>query len=205
MKFIKTIWKGFVLRVKTFFGINRGFEGRWISNRAAASDEKISNAIALDKLPRNIASASPISAFVTKEIVPVAKEIKICKIVALTLKHSVSWMLTHLGFKSAGAKIGAMSGTLFGSACVGVGVFVVCFGLFVLLAPHVGPAVVVSKTASLAHEVYDLAVTHAAQGLWRITPRIGLWPQNLVPNWSQNHGKLPQNAPNSCPVLRLSN
>lgn len=162
MKFIRTIWKKFVLRLRTFFGIHAE-ESK--ADGVAASQpamEKISDAIALDKLPRNIASASPISAFLTKEIVPVAKEIKICKIVALTLKHGVSWILTHLGFKSAGAKIGAMSGTLFGSACLGIGVFVVCFGLFALLAPHAGPAVVVSKTANLAREVYDLAVTHAA-------------------------------------------
>jgi hypothetical protein len=164
MKFIRTIWNKFVLRVKAFFGISAE-ESKADGVKTAEPQpaiEKISDAIALDTLPRNLASALPVSRLVTKEIVHVAKGSEICKTIALTLQHGLSSLLMHLGFKSASAKIGAMSGAMFGSACLGIGVFVVCFGLFMLLAPHAGPAVVVSKTASLAHEAYDLAVTHAA-------------------------------------------
>lgn len=155
MKFVKNIWKKFVLRIKTFFGINAE-ESK--TDGSQPTMETASNAIALDNLPRNLASASSFSALATKTIIPWAKGNGVCKTFALALKHFVSLSLAHLGFKSASAKIAATSATAFGSACLGIGVFVVCFGLFVLLAPHAGPAIVASKTASLAHDIYNSSV-----------------------------------------------
>ena len=154
IKFVKTKWKNFVLRLKRLFGIDAKEPKK---GGLHPTIEKVSDAMALNNLP-HLVSASSISTFVTKQIIPLAKGNVACQTISTTFQHGLSWVLAHLGFKSLSAKIAATSATVFGSACLGIGVFVVCFGLFLLLAPHTGPAVAASQTASLAHEVYHSGV-----------------------------------------------